>query len=261
VLCRLGLLWFLGAGAVGAAILYVDAAAPGPGNGTQANPYKKIQPAIDVAVAGDVIQVAAGTYPEALETRSGIPVSLIGAGAAVTIVDATGKGKPALLVRSGLTRSHRVEGFTFTGGSGLDRGVAVPPKTAGGGIFVFSSPTITNNIIQGNTIAGVQPTFSGGGIYVGVGTPLITQNLISGNTAAPASGRRNSPTFGNGGGIYVNYFANAEITANVIVGNRAGRALATDTFGSGGGVYFFNGVHIFKYRQSSSPSIVKVDSP
>ncbi len=239
--CLLGLVLLAGAGPARGATWYVDAAAPGPGSGTQASPFKKIQPALDVAAAGDVIQVAAGTDMEALETRSGVPISLIGAGAAATIVDATGKGKPALLIRSGLTRAHRIEGFTFTGGSGLDRGVAVPPKTAGGGIFVFSSPTITNNIIQGNTIAGVQPTFSGGGIYVGVGNPLITQNLISGNAASPPAGRRNAPTFGNGGGIYVNYFANAQISANMITGNTAGSLSASNTLGAGGGIYFFNG--------------------
>ncbi|MFQ5669487.1 MAG: thrombospondin type 3 repeat-containing protein [Acidobacteriota bacterium] len=225
-----------------AGIIYVDAAnTSGMEDGSASLPFNTIQEGINAASAGDTIQVAAGTYREALETFTGVPVNLIGAGAMTTIVDAAGLNKPALLLRSGMTRSHRVEGFTFTGGSGLDRGNAQPPRTAGGGIFVFSSPTITSNIIRDNHIAGVQETFSGGGIYVGVGDPLITQNLIADNTAVPAPGTRGHPTFGIGGGIYVNYFANAEITENTITGNIAGSSTLSRTYGFGGGIQILNG--------------------
>jgi hypothetical protein len=61
--------------------------------------YTTIQAAINASVAGDIIQVAAGTYHEALTI--GINLDLIGAGAATTIVDASGLNVPTISITGG----------------------------------------------------------------------------------------------------------------------------------------------------------------
>jgi len=74
----------------------------------------------------------------------------------------------------------------------------------GGGISsVYSDPTITNNIITGNSAF-----FCGGGVYCHIGgqTTTITNNIITGNSADLVSGGC------AGGGIYVEFAANATIT-------------------------------------------------
>ena len=77
--------------------------------------YPTIQDAIDAAPAAEhnVIYVAAGTYPENLSWHS-TSIELIGAGAAVTIVD--GGDTSSCLWMYGVPDTARVEGFTFTGG-------------------------------------------------------------------------------------------------------------------------------------------------
>ena len=47
-------------------IIFVDADCPGPGNGSEAEPYCSIQTAIDNAVNTDEIVVAPGTYFETI---------------------------------------------------------------------------------------------------------------------------------------------------------------------------------------------------
>src|SRR6266550_2547164 len=79
----------LSLGASVAATIYVDASNQVPGNGSLANPYRKIQDAICHSAIGDNIIVNPGTYNESLRMRPGVSV-VSAAGYAVTTIDGTG---------------------------------------------------------------------------------------------------------------------------------------------------------------------------
>src|SRR5438552_18194215 len=159
-----------------AATLHVNASSPCPGTGTSGNPYCRIQYAIGHASAGDLVSVAPGTYNESLRMRPGVSVMSTG-GYTVTTIDGTGKpciqgaSTPipdpvndyctplpgstqcsAVVFGSGLTNADKLDGFTIRNGKGVNR--SLDQKVAGGGIFVASSPTISNNLITGNTLQG-----------------------------------------------------------------------------------------------------------
>jgi len=232
-----------------------DNTCPAPGSGTLASPYCRIQDAICAAVSGDTVSVAPGTYPESIRMKPG--VSLISQnGAAATTINAAGKpctetnfctkraGSQCsvVLFGSGHTPTTRLEGFTLTGGGGILYPVASPAMAAGGGIFVFSSPTIINNVITSNVLSGPMSQYNGGGVYVALGAPVITNNTINGNRAVPPAGSSGSlVTYGYGGGIWVGFFSYPTVTGNVITGNRAGDPNAAYSLGSGGGVVVWPG--------------------
>jgi parallel beta-helix repeat protein len=104
----------------------------------------------------------------------------------------------------------------------------------GGGIGIFSTgaPTISNNIISGNTATGTFPACQGGGIFsVNNSNPLILQNLIYNNTA------------GQGGGVCFNVVAGARgpvLVNNTIIGG-SGSTLGSAVYGA----EFDNQVQLF----------------
>ena len=178
----------LGSTPAAAQSAFVDADnCPGPGAGTDIDPYCKIQDAICFLKdsGGGTVTVRPGTYNESIRMFPGVSV-VSSAGPRVTTID--GEGKPlttssclpstnslsssTVVFGSGSTNADRLEGFRIIGGSGLfrDFGSGVPPNAlTGGGIFVFDgSPTITNNEIIGNSLVNANPTDHhwGGGIYL-----------------------------------------------------------------------------------------------
>jgi hypothetical protein len=166
--------------------------------------YASIQAAIDAAVDGDEIVVAAGTYKEAIDFK-GKAVHLHSLdGPETTIINATGLQATVVKCASGEGSGTVLEGFTVTGGyfGGMNNNA--------------SSPTVINCRFRGNTCYNF-----GGGMRNDRSSPIVTGCTFSGNSA----------TFGDegheGGGMY-NHRSSPTITGCTFVGNTA--AL-------GGGIY------------------------
>ncbi len=233
--------------------IYVDDCFPlGGGDGSTGNPYCKLQNAICNAVAGDTIRVRPGRFQESIRMRPGVSVISEG-GPAVTSIEAgtrvcvdtnfctnmAGSTQcSAVIFGSGHTTADRLEGFTIKDG----RGILQTSKVAGGGIFVFSSPTIINNVITNNLLVGPRQVYLGGGIYVGVGNPIISNNDIAGNRAVPPQGTQGNVTVGYAGGIWVGSGSAARISQNTIRGNIAGNTSFSFSIAGGGGVAVFTPV-------------------
>ena len=201
--------------------------------------YSVIQNAINAAQDNDTVLVAPETYSERINFRGKpIPVAsyyiLLGEQhyKNYTCIDAQ-HGIPTLdsasvvTFSSGEDSNSAIEGFTLKNG----KGTILPFKSEdryGGGIYCEgSSPTIRNNIIQGNQ-ADAERYSSGGGIYcTGCNPgPTITCNLIRNNTSI------------YGGGICCNA-SSASIINNLIINNSAlsfEKDTSLDDGGYGGGI-------------------------
>ena len=164
---------------------------PGPGT--------PIQTAITNANPGDTIYVHAGTYNENLTIAKNL--SLIGDGAAVTIIDG---GTADVIDVNGVVVN--ISGFTVRNGRY--------------GIYYHNnaSGTIMNNTITGNTMDG---------IYNNSSSPTITNNTITGSQQGIFNDSSSNPTItnntitGNWYGIYNKSSSNPTITNNTITGNTA----------------------------------------
>jgi parallel beta-helix repeat protein len=215
----------------------------------EGKPYTSIQAAINVAVTGDTVLVYDGTYVEKITFMgNAITVKSVN-GAASTIIDGNASGS-VVSFNGGDSLPYVLDGFTITNGN----------SGYGGGIWTgaYSSPTITNCIITGNTgnlAAGTvllliqlhqemqaavfessSPSFVTEMLGIAVASsPTITNCTISGNTGGDGGGiycYTSSPTItnctitgntanSNGGGIYCGYPSSPSITNCTITGNTA----------------------------------------
>jgi len=154
--------------AVGGTTLYVDRSNPScsdSGSGTIDQPYCRIGAAAGVAAAGQTVQVAAGTYPEAV-TVSGSGIS------SAPIVFTTAPGAT-------VTVSGGSNGFSISGKSWVTVDGFTVTSTSSHGIYVSSSShiTISNNHLS---YAG-QPV--SGSTADGIRLSGTTDSLVAGNTA------------------------------------------------------------------------------
>jgi hypothetical protein len=260
------LLLLFGGGSVWAQqTVYVDDDnCPGPGTGTDLDPYCQIQQAICALKdsGGGTVLVRPGLYNESLRMFGGVSV-ISTDGPAVTTIDATDRPCmrsdclpstenlicAAVVYGSGSTEQDRLEGFRVTGGSGLFRNFNPDfPTVVGGGIFIFNSaPTITSNEIVDNVLESKGTSyFFGGGIYVNglspasAAEPTITNNLFEGNLADPPGGSATTFSYGLGGGLYLGFYSAGRIEANTIRSNRAGDERTNSQTGSGGGLAVYS---------------------
>jgi len=218
---------------------------PGPGSGTEADPYCKIKDALTAVAQPGTVHVATGTYTENnIDLKNNVQV--LGAGAAVTIIDGGGSG-PVVTASSGVGASTKLDGFTITNGTtsngaGMSITDGASPVISnckfvgnsaahyGGGMRnLNSSPTVTNCTFDGNSA-----TDAGGGMYNEKSSPNVTNCIFDGNSATYGGGMYNwdsSPTVTNctfegnnapflGGGMY-NVVSSPNVTNCIFEGNSA----------------------------------------
>ena len=224
------------------ATIFVDAGSPyDPGSGTPAEPFRRIQDAIDAAQGGDIVKIRPGVYTgqgnyDLDPHGKGITVCSINPEdpniVASTIIDPDGKGR----------------GFCFQSGESSNCvicGLTIQNAYSGGGGAIFcwqSSPTINNCIIRDSSTL----TY-GGGIFCYGGSPRLVRCIISGNLAGEDGGGisctsgqpviRSCIIAGNmalgweygGGGVDCYDSGNAILQSCTIAGNRAPE-------GAGGGL-------------------------
>ena len=214
------------------------------GGGSEGNPFRTIQFAIDNSDSGGEINVFPGVYFERLTMKSTSMVSLSIEGiegAEETIIDGQKGGRVVHLGTSSaqVDDPNSLTGFTVRNGSIGGNGAGV----LGG---VVQDCVITNNVTSGSNdgggvasavsvenclVVGNTSNRDGGGAY---NCAEISNSIIQGNSARDGGGVhggsvQDSEIIGNtasrdGGGAY-----NSEITSSVIAGNTAG--------GDGGGAY------------------------
>ncbi len=153
-----------------------------------AQPCRTITHVLTLAMDGDTIAVAAGTYDTALGETFPLVINqnltLTGAGAGSTTIDATGANATVIVVIFGKT--VMISGVTVTGGGNR-------------GILNEGTLTLTNSTVSGNTAScdGDECLALGGGIDNEFGGTLtLTKSTVSGNTA-----RCEGPCGAFGGGI------------------------------------------------------------
>ena len=185
------------------------------------SPGQSIQAAINDADDGDEIEVASGTYNEAINFN-GKAVRLYSIdGPEVTTIDASGLETSVVACINSEDANTVLEGFTITGGY----------STYGGGMYnLESNSTVINCTFTGNTSAG------GGGMYNSVSSPTVTDCTFSGNSAISYGGgmynNNSSPTVINctfsgnssasdSGGMY-NLDSSPTVTNCTFSGNSAG---------------------------------------
>jgi nitrous oxidase accessory protein NosD len=193
--------------------------------------YLAIQEAIDAAKDGDTVLVHPGTYVENIDFKGKAITVKSTDGPDSTTIDGGMKGSVVTFV-SDEGNDSVLDGFFITNGSGT----YYPGWSGylGGGIYCdLSCPTISNNVIDGNsadngggvacfnnsdaiisnnTISWNDAAFyHGGGILCNQSCPTISNNTISNNSCVR-----------NGGGIICRVNSHAEIVNNLIKDNTAG---------------------------------------
>jgi hypothetical protein len=222
--------------------------------GTESGCYSSIQAALDAAHDGDVIHIGPGTFSGGVTVN--VSVTIIGAGAGVTIIK--GGGPVVTIGRRGASVEPTVtiSGVTITGGMTTNN--LTPFFAVGGGVEIpwgaqFGTPgatvRISNSVITSNTASPSTTTPSGlpcgsscpfagafGGGIDNAGHLTLTDTRVSDNLAGALPGKPGLTSDANGAGIYTWQNATLTITGSVITGNRANVTPPYGRFADGGGI-------------------------
>ncbi|MHC4533347.1 MAG: right-handed parallel beta-helix repeat-containing protein [Planctomycetota bacterium] len=195
------------------------------------NPGESIQAAIDAADPGDEIEVAPGTYSEAINFNGNMDIRLYSSGGPeVTTIDGTGHYHVVQCI-SGEGSGTVLEGFTITGGNATGS----MWDQYGGGMLNYneSSPTVTNCIFDFNN------AYAGGGMYnEDYSSPTVTNCTFTQNTAVWDGGGMHNDEYSSstvtnctftdntaswdGGGMYIGDYSSPTVTNCIFTGNAAG---------------------------------------
>ncbi|MGH9510555.1 MAG: right-handed parallel beta-helix repeat-containing protein [Terriglobales bacterium] len=165
--------------------------------------FSTIQAAVNHAAPNDVINVKAGTYAE--EVTIGIPLSIIGAGANATIIDATN-----------LAHGVFVDGFDNPGLHNVIIAGLTVQNALFEGIIIVSASDVTirnNHIVDNDKSSGLQ--------FTGAQTGCPDQ---------PGDGvYENDETGDCGGALHLIGTANSIVSGNLITGNADGVLISDET--------------------------------
>ena len=165
--------------------------------------YSKIQSAVSAASAGDIIQVASGTYAE--EVVIGKPLSLLGAGAQHTAIDG-----------AGLAHGIFVDGYDNPGLHDVTIAGFTVKNALFEGVLVVSAADVT---IQDNTFAH-NDTTSG----------LAFTGALTGCPGQPGNGTYETDETGDcGGALHLVGTVNSVVADNLITGNADGVLISDET--------------------------------
>jgi hypothetical protein len=169
--------------------------------------------------AGDTINVAAGTYTTSTEITIDHTITITGAGASSTIVQAAA---------SAGTADHRVFKDNGVTATLEDMTIRYGVETSGGAINNANGTLTLNNVtISDNQVKDVSGTgLNGGAISINGGTLTINNSTISNNSVTTTDSLTSR---GNGGGIFIGSAGTVNLNNSTVSGNSAKR--------SGGGLY------------------------
>ncbi len=232
-----------------AATRYVNVNNPSPSSpyDTFATAATRIQDAIDVAVAGDLILVTNGVYqtgsravygtmPNRVALTKSVTVQSIN-GPDVTIIQGyrvpgTTNGTSAIRCAY-LTNGAVLSGFTLTNGATRASGDSTQERSGGGVWCVSSSAVVTNCTIIGNSAF-----MNGGGAFGGT----LYNCTLKGNSASQGGGAtsttlnncllRGNRANGSGGGAFGGTLKNCTLMDNS-ASNSGGGVFCGGEYGSG----------------------------